>query len=200
MGELISRRTFVTAGAMGTLGALVAPQTVFADDGQPELLRWDLVQFKDGVILSGGTDIGKAANQDMVSVTGSGEVQPGEGRATGGGTFVHRKANGSLVAQGAYFVTGLKSFSHPGGTLFGVPGFTLTDGIGTLRQTTGGKLSLKIRAVVEGGPMVDAVLGVECSLPGGAAGLTEGITLLVPAFNLHFVQNGGATLFHVLED
>lgn len=198
MGDLISRRRFVTAGAIGTLGALVAPQTVFADDGQPELLRWDLVHFKSGVILSGGTDVGRDAKTgDMVSVTGSGDAQPGEGRGTGGGTFVHRRADGSLVAQGVYFVTGFNSFVHPGGSLVGIP---LTDGIDRLNRTTGGKLSLKIRGLVDGGGTVDAVLGVECSLPGGASGLTEGITLSVPALDLHFVQNGGATLFHVLAD
>jgi hypothetical protein len=46
--------------------------------------------------------------------------------------------------------------------------------------------------------MVDAVLGVDCHLPGGALGITEGITLSVPGLN--FVQKSGTTLFHVLED
>lgn len=198
MGGMVSRRRFVTAGAIGAVGAIVAPQTVFADDGQPELLRWDLATFKSHVILSGGTDVGiDAKTGDVVSVTGSGEVKPDDRKATGGGTFVHRHANGSLVAQGVYFVTGFNSFAHPGGSLVGLG---LTDGIDRLNRTTGGKLSLNIRGVADGGGTIDAVLGVECSLPGGAPGLTEGITLTVPAFDLHFVQNGGATLFHVLED
>jgi len=198
MGVLISRRRFVAAGAMGTVGALLAPEAVFAEEGQPELLRWDLVNIRNGVVLPGGTDVGRDAKTgDIVSVTGSGEAQPDERRATGGGTFVHRRANGSLVAQGVFFVTGFNSFAKPGGSLVGTP---LTDGIGRLNQTSGGMLSLNIRGVVDGGGTVDAVLGVDCTLPGGATGITEGITLAVPTFGLNFVQHGGSTLFHVLEN
>jgi hypothetical protein len=194
----ISRRRFVTAGAMGTIGALLAPETVFADDGQPELLRWDLINIKNGVILSGGTDFGRDAKTgDTVSVTGSGEAQPNERRATGGGTFVHRRANGTVAAQGVFFVTGFISFVKPGGSLVGI---SITDGIGRLDQTGGGKLSLNIRGILDGGGTVDAVLGVDCTLPGGASGITEGITLTVPAFDLHFAHHGGSTLFHVLAD
>jgi hypothetical protein len=198
----ISRRRFVTAGALGTLGALLAPEAVLADDGQPELLRWDLVSITDGVVLPGGTDVGKDANTgDTVSLTGSGDAQPAEARATGGGTFVHRHADGSLDAEGIFFVTGFNSFVNNGGSLVGVP---VKDGIGTLRQTTGGFLSVNIRAIVDAPPaikgaMVDAVLGVHCNLPGGAATITEGITLSVPEFHLNFVQDGGATLFHILD-
>jgi hypothetical protein len=185
---------------MGTLGALLAPEAVLADEGRPELLRWDLVSVTDGVIVPGGTDVGKAANGDTVSLTGSGQAQPGEGTATGGGTFVHRTALGALFAQGVYYVTGFNSFVQPGGTLVGVP---LKDGVGRLNQTTGGKLSVNIHGIIDAPPalkggMVDAVLGVDCHLPGGAAGITEGITLSVPGLN--FVQESGTTLFHVLED
>jgi hypothetical protein len=198
----ISRRRFVTAGAVGTVGALLAPEAVFAKENQAELIRWDLVSIRDGVIVPGGTDVGKASNGDTVSVTGSGAAQPDEGAATGGGTFVHRTALGALVAQGVYYVTGFNSFVEPGGSLVGVP---LKDGVGRLNQTTGGKLSVNIHGIVDAPPalkgaMVDAVLGVDCHLPGGAADIKEGITLSVPALNINFVHDGGTTLFHVLED
>jgi hypothetical protein len=198
-GAGISRRRFVAAGAVGTLGALLAPETVFADDDQPELLRWDLVSIADGVVLSGGTDFGKAANGDRVGLTGSGEAQPEGHRATGGGTFVHRTASGALVASGVYFVTGFKSFTKTGGSLAGAG---VIDGIGTLKETSGGELSMNIHGIIDAPPakkggMVDAVLGVHCELPGGATTIHEGITL--SAVGLNFVQDGGATLFHVLE-
>jgi hypothetical protein len=201
MGEArISRRRFVTAGAVGTLGALLAPETVFADDDRPELLRWDLVSVTaDKVVLSGGTDVGKAANGDKVSLTGSGEAQPGEHKATGGGTFMHKTALGALVASGVYFVTGFKSFAKPGGSLAGLG---LIDGIDTLKHTTGGELTMSIHGIIDAPPakkggMVDAVLGVHCELPGGATTIHEGITLSV--LGLNFVQDSGTTLFHVLE-
>lgn len=91
----------------------------------------------DKVVLSGGTDVGKAPNGDEVSLTGSREAQPGEHKATGGGTFVHKTASGALVASGVYFVTGFNSFAKPGGTLAGLG---LTDGIDTLKHTSGGEL------------------------------------------------------------
>jgi hypothetical protein len=107
-----------------------------------------------------------------------------------------------LVAEGIYFVTDFESFVKPGGNLAGLG---LTDGIGSLNKVSGGELSVKIRGIVDApaslkGQRVDAVLGVHCALPGGAAGITEGITFAVPALNLNFVQQKGQTLFHVLED
>lgn len=197
-GVIISRRRFVAAGVIGTLGAVLAPETVFAVASQPKLLRWDLVNIKDGVLLAGGTDVGSAANGDTVKLTGSGEAQPGALAATGGGTFVHINSDEELVASGVYYVTGFKSFVKPGGSLAGVG---VIDGIGTLDQTTGGELSVNIHAIIDApeekkGAMVDAVLGVHCELPLGDTTIKEGITLSV--LGLNFVQAGGATLFHVL--
>jgi hypothetical protein len=202
MGNLkISRRRFVTAGAIGTVGALLVPEAVFADEGQPQLLRWDLIRIHDGVILSGGTDVAKASNGDTVSVTSSGEAQPNAQTATGGGTFIHRKSNGKLVAQGVYFVTGFTSFvpASPGGNLVGSG---LTDGIGTLEQTAGGVLSVNIHAIVDAPPdiaggTVDAVLGIDCGV--GSTTIKEGNTLSVAALGINFVQDTGFTLFHVLQ-
>ncbi len=202
MGELkISRRRFVAAGAMGTLGALLAPETVFADENQPQLIRWDLVSIADGVILPGGTDLGIAGNGDTVKVTGSGDAKPAEETATGGGTFEHRNKHGVLVASGVYFVTKFNSFTKPGGTLVGAG---LTDGIGTLDHTTGGELSMTVHGILDAPPALigttaDAVLGIHCNLTGDPT-IKEGITLSVPALNITFLQDTGATLFHVLEE
>ena len=175
-----------------------ARQGVFADaenTDEVDLLRWDLIQIVQGVILAGGTDVGRdAATGDMVSLTGSGDARPGKHRATGGGTFVHKHANGSEVAHGVYVVTGFKSFVNGGGSLVGTG---RTDGIDELNNTTGGLLSLSVRLMPASGGSADGVLEVHCDLPGGRPD-TEGIRLSVLTFK--FAQASGFTLFHVLQD
>jgi len=194
MGELrLSRRRMLGAGAAGALGVLMAPQAVLAQD-EVGKLRWDLVAVDAGVIVPTGTDVATdAPTGDTISLTGSGFARPDEGTASGGGTFVHRHANGSEVAHGLYVVTGFNSFNNGGGSLAGTG---LTDAVGQLDQTTGGVLSVNIR--VAEAP-VTAVLEIHCSLPGGLPE-TEGIRVIVAQFGLDFKQTKGATLFHVLED
>ncbi len=197
MGDArISRRRFVTAGAIGTLGALVAPETVFAQEDQPESIRWDLVAVGGGAVVPGGTDVGRdAATGDTLSLTGSGFARPGEGTATGGGTFTHRNAAGTEIAHGIYYVTGFKTFTNGGGSLAGI---LTTDAIGRLDQTTGGKLFVRVHLVAVSGEMLNGVLGVHCVLPGGAPA-EEGITVTVDNTPLNFTQDKGGTLFHLLE-
>ncbi len=200
MGEEgISRRRLVGAVAVGAAGVLLGPGAVFANDGDErenvDLLRWDLVQIVQGVVLAGGTDVGRdATSGDTVSLTGSGDARPGKHKATGGGTFFHKHANGSEEAHGVYTVTGFKSFVNGGGSLVGTG---LTDGIDELKKTRGGLLSLNVGLKPASGGSIDAVLEVHCDLPGGKPE-TEGIQLSVLTFK--FVQDSGATLFHVLQD
>jgi len=192
--KFLSRRKFLGVGAAGTLGVLLTPQSVLADDEQVELLRWDLVAVNQGVVLSGGQDKAKdAASGDVVTLTGSGQVAPKKETATGGGTFVHKHANGTEVAHGVYTVTGFQSFKAAGGTLVGRG---LVDGIGTLKQTIGGVLLMHVALKPSGGGSITGVLGVDCSLPGVEFPIEEGVTLAAGTFK--FKQAGGATLFHVL--
>jgi hypothetical protein len=200
MGELrISRRRLVGVGAVGALGVLLAPEAVLADSENREgvdLLRWDLVQIVQGVVLAGGTDVARdAASGDLISLTGSGGARPEKHTATGGGTFVHKHANGSEVAHGVYVVTGFNSFVNAGGSLVGTG---LKDGIDNLNKTTGGVLSLRVHLMATSGLTADGVLEVHCDLPGSSKPITEGVRLSVLTFK--FVQNSGATLFHILED
>jgi hypothetical protein len=182
---------------MGTVGALLAPNAVFADENQQGLIRWDLVAFGGGAVVPGGTDVGKdAATGDTLSLTGSGFARPDEGTATGGGTFVHRDSSGNELAHGIYFVTRFNSFTNGGGSLVGI---LSTDSIGRLDQTTGGTLFVRVHAIATTGATANGVLGVHCALPGGAPE-EEGISATVDNTPLNFVQNGGATLFHVLDD
>ena len=194
MGEpQISRRRILGAGAAGALGVLLAPQGVLAEAGVGKL-RWDLISVGAGVIVPTGTDVSTdAATRDTVRVTGSGFAWPDEGKASGGGTLVHRAADGSEVFHGLYVVTGFKSFSNGGGSLVGTG---LMDAIGRLAETTGGVLALNIRVA---GTPVSGVLEIHCALPGGRPDM-EGIRLVVAQFGLDFKQTSGATLFHSVED
>jgi hypothetical protein len=197
---VISRRRLVGAGAVGALGVLLAPGAVLAEgeNGEEvELLRWDLIQIVQGVVLAGGTDVAKdAASGDKMSLTGSGDVRPKSHKATGGGTFVHKHADGTKVADGVYVVTAFNSFANGGGTLVGTG---LTDGIDVLNRTTGGVLKLSVHLMSSTGLQADGVLEVDCHLPGGRE-VPEGVKLSVPKFNLNFTADSGFTLFHVLDD
>jgi hypothetical protein len=188
------RQVLKGAGAVGVLGALGIPASVFADDEEVELLRWDLVRFPQGLVLSGGQNMATdAATGDILTLTGSGEAAPKKGRATGGGTFEHKHANGTEVAHGVYKVTGFQSFKPAGGSLAptGLP-----DGIGTIAQTMGGLLVMNIAAMPSTGGSIAGVLGIDCDLPGVEFAIHEGVHLDVLSF--HFKQSGGFTLFHVL--
>ncbi len=155
-------------------------------------VRWDLVQGIQGTVLSGGMDVGKAGNGDTISMTGSGDAEPAEGNAAGGGTFVHRDAKGTVLAHGIYVVTGFINWVPAGGTLAATG---LADGIGHTEEASSGILRLDVRLFPSTGGQFDARLAINCDLPGATQAIKEGIRLSIG--NLRFVQNQGATLFHV---
>jgi TAT (twin-arginine translocation) pathway-exported protein len=193
---VLSRRQLLKgAGAVGVLGAIGMPAAVFADDEEVELLRWDLVHFPQGVVLPGQDMARDAASGDVVTLTGSGEVEPKKETATGGGTFVHSHADGTELAHGVYRVTGFRSWKPAGGTLVGRP---LQDGIGTLQQTIGGVLFLDVALMPAGASPRAGVLEVDCMLPGIEFPIEEGVNLSVGPFNFEKVP-GSFTLFHVLQ-
>lgn len=191
----ISRRQLLKgAGAIGVLGAVGIPTTAFAEGDGVDLLRWDLVQFLQGTALAGGTNQATdEVTKDVATLSGSGHAEPKKRRATGGGTFVHRHADGTVLVQGIYIVTSFKSWTPAGGNL--APAGA-KDGIGTLEQTTGGLLVVRIVALPVGGGMVEGTLGIDCAVPGVRFPIEEGIHIDV--LNFHFKQSGGFTLFHVL--
>jgi hypothetical protein len=192
----LSRRQLLTAaGALTATAAVLDPTKVLANDGEGvSLLRWDLAQIIQGTVLAGGFDTGKdATTGDTVTLSGSGEARAEDGLATGGGTFVHKHSNGSEVAHGVYVVTGFNSFRKGAGTLVGVP---MSDGIDRKDRTTSGILEVNVALSASTGTQLNGTLTVECALPGDNTGAVEGIELDVAT--LHFKQNGGVTLFHVL--
>jgi hypothetical protein len=176
------------------IGLLAVTSTTLAEPLQRgHDVRWDLVQVVQNIVLVGGTNGGQdSASLDTITLTGSGDAEPAEGNAAGGGTFVHRHANGTLVARGAYVVTGFISWQPAGGSLKATG---LTDGIGHESEASAGILTLAVRLFPARGAAQEGVLDVNCDLPGATFAIEEGIALAVDGF--HFQQHGGFTVFHV---
>ncbi|HVH30319.1 MAG TPA: hypothetical protein VNA31_01450 [bacterium] len=157
-------------------------------------VRFDLIRVVQGVALTGGENVGRdIATGDTVRLTGSGDFKPATTDAAGGGTFVHRHANGTEVAHGVWVVTGFVSWEPAGGFL--PPG--LIDGIGEVSEASAGIVTVHVELKPSSGGTVPATLSVNCALPGAAFLIEEGITLNVASFV--FEQHGGLTLFHVLQ-
>lgn len=199
---LIGAGTLAGSSALAVLGTGLASTAVFAaeadDPGKVKLLRWDLITItKAGVVVGGGTDVAQdSATGDTVTLTGSGQAEPHEHEANGGGTFTHRDSQGNVRASGSYFVTGFRDFEDAGGSLVGSG---LVDGIGELDETRGGILTMSVRLLPAGGKPHHGIMTVDCSIPGVTFPITEGITLSVADTPLKFVQKSGGTLFHLLQ-
>jgi len=141
--QISRRQVLIGAGALGALGPFLGPAAATAN-GEVGLLRWDLVAVTSAgattEVVAGGTNQGKdSATGDTVDVTGSGQANVDEDTAAGGGTFVHKHSDGTIVASGVYVVTGLRSFQNLGGSLAPTG---LVDGIGHIAATSAGILSL----------------------------------------------------------
>jgi hypothetical protein len=175
---------------------VMAPQVAQGGGGlgHPKV-SWDFIQFggtgSTMTALPGGANTGlDATTGDTVQLTGSGIVKPFDGDVTGGGTFVHKHADGSVFAQGFYVLTGLVSWERRLGT-FPLP----NDGVGHLADASAGVLVVNVRAFPDGGSPLDGVLTIFCHFPDTPGPNDEGFNLNIASF--HFVQAGGFTLFHV---
>jgi hypothetical protein len=215
--------TFVLLGL--ALGILLAATTATSsspgnDRGEQNenggqhnrFVRWDLVLIANGVAVAGGTDVSTdAATKDTIALTGSGQAEPREDEASGGGTFVHKHADGSLVAKGAYVVTGFVSWQRLRGGDFAKTG--LIDGLGNgpgssvdEDEPTSGILTVSVRFIADGTPPgagLDGVLSVHCTLPDTVGGDFEGVTVDLAGLSFTPAANAdpdahGVTLFHRL--
>lgn len=102
-----------------------------------------------------GLDAHLKYNGDLIEITGSGTLTTHPTSVTGGGTFVHKTAGGTVLASGTWAAQELLSFRSYG---------TLTLPSGTV--LAGG--TAVIRVHLSAGP--DAVLQIDCGIgkaPGG---------------------------------
>ncbi|HEV2033557.1 MAG TPA: twin-arginine translocation signal domain-containing protein [Candidatus Dormibacteraeota bacterium] len=205
--RLSRREVLKGAGAVGVLGALGIPTTVFADSGDggddgDGRIRWDLISLVFPDINAGGSDIA-AATADVhnpqtaytsgstLTLTGSGTFRPGQSRqVTGGGTWTTN--NPVAPGSGKYRVTELVSWIQAPGTLAGNK--LLVDHIGNLADTRAGLAVLRIKY----SDRLDGILFLSCNL-GSPASVVEGINASRGFVNFFAVKTG-STLFHVLGD
>jgi hypothetical protein len=194
------RRPRVLSFALGLLlGVLIAATTAGASSLGQQLghtVRFDLVSIVDGgaagpTVVAGGTDRARdSTTGDTIDLTGSGQAKPSGSDAAGGGTFVHRHADGTEVAHGVWVVNSLASWTPAGGSL------PLTDAIGHQSDASAGILELNVTIYPASRPPHPAVVTIHCDLPGATQAIVEGVS--VDSGPFHFTQAGGGTLFHIL--
>jgi hypothetical protein len=202
------RATKLATMGLGLCIGLMIGATSAVGSGQRDhggvFVRWDLVNIVDGVAVVGGVNVTtNEATGDTIELTGSGQAEPREGEAAGGGTFVHRHANGTEVAHGAYYVKRFLSWRRLSGGNFGATG--LIDGLGNPREgePTSGVLRLRIQLVPDvggaPGPGPTAVLKINCHLPETPVFVEEGVSVKVNGleFDPDPVRHG-VTIFHRL--
>jgi hypothetical protein len=165
--QLSRRQVLKGAGAIGVLGALAPPTSVFADG---TTVRWDIisVDFTTGTILAGGVASADANDGSKITLAGSGTFSPGEDdNVTGGGTWDTFASDGSHMGNGTYRVTGLVSWIQAPGT----PPLP-NDTIGNLADSHGGLAILRV-AYSDGSK---GVLTVSCHIVGTLDSVFEGVT------------------------
>src|SRR5713226_10610243 len=114
--QLSRRQVLKGAGAIGVLGALGTPTSVFADG---MTVRWDIinVDFTTGTISAGGVASADANDGSKITLTGSGTFQPGDkDDVTGGGTWKTFDPAGTSTGTGTYRVSRLVRFDVAPGT------------------------------------------------------------------------------------
>jgi hypothetical protein len=202
------RRTKLAALGLGLcLGLMIGATSAVGSDQRGHrdgFVRWDLLLIADGVAVGGGVNVSTdQATGDTLELTGTGQAEPGEREAAGGGTFIQRHANGTEVTHGVYYVKRFLSWRRLAGGDFGATG--LIDGVGNPgeREPTSGVLRLRIQFVPDvggaPGPGPTGVLKINCHLPGTFVSVEEGFNVDVNGleFDPDPVRHG-VTLFHRL--
>jgi hypothetical protein len=131
-------------------------------------------------------DVAEAANGDRIILTGTGTLTLHPKSATGGGTFTHTTAEGTVLATGTFTATELLSFESYGPSPL-LPPFL-----------NSGQALIRVALLQDGSTTsIDGILRVECVLPGGTfpGGKEEGINLLLPGLANFNHQISGATVF-----
>ncbi len=122
-----------------------------------------------------------APNGDVLSLAGAGTFSTHPGSATGGGTFTHANASGTVLVTGTWTATGLVSFVD-----FGIAS-ELVDLLPP--GSTGGRVVLRVHiSPAAGGPGFDALMTVICDLESNPPGQEEVARVVVPGhinFNKH---------------
>ena len=130
--SLRMRRALVSASVVLAAFVIVAGLGVVAASGRPSGVRIFLVGSGFLCGEEGACpDVSMADNGDTVEIAGDGSFNPATREATGGGTFVHHLADGSVFAHGTWDAVGLISFKSYGTIVF--DGTTVEGGLALIR-------------------------------------------------------------------
>src|SRR5882762_8862925 len=101
------------------ISTMITPAVAFGKGrANGHTVRWDLVRIQQGTALAGGADVARdAATGDTFTLTGSGDIEPAERDATGGGTIIHHFSATGVEVHGVYLVTAFISWEPGGGQL-----------------------------------------------------------------------------------
>jgi hypothetical protein len=163
---VLSRRQLLKgAGAVGVLGAVGVPSTVFADGIR---VRWDIinVDFSTGTLSPGGIASAQANDGSKITLTGSGTFSTGGG-TDGGGNWKTFNPAGEQTGSGTYRTRGLVTWVSAPGT----PPLP-HDNVGDREDQSAGLAVLRIRYSDDTG----GLLTVSCHLNGTSDAVFEGIT------------------------
>ena len=128
----------------------------------------------------------EASNGDRIRLSGAGPLGIHPKSASGGGTFTHTNAQGTVIGSGAWSVTELLSFQSYGASPLRPPTFN------------GGKAQLRVQLTPTGTAVVlEGIMDIECRLPGldVPGGIIEGVRLVVPGVANFNTPISGSTLF-----
>jgi hypothetical protein len=196
LGLTLGRRSLIAV--LGMALAMVGVMGASADDNDIQITYRYLVG-------SGFTELGQvcnlgipcptaamASNGDTIEIGGEGKLsirqKDGKPRSvTGGGSFLHKDADGNVLSVGTWTAKRLLSFAPFG------------PGVGTPPTWEAGRAEIRVRLVDDvGGTKAAAILEVGCHLPGnpGAPGTIEGVRLnILGGLDFNQAIEPRATLF-----
>jgi hypothetical protein len=143
--------------AAGIACALAVALLIGESSAQPQvpegnephnIIRWDIAKCHApscAALVIGGHAAWRSAAGAKIILSGSGEAEPGEGEAAGGGTWTRMDAHGHVVGRGAYQVTRFISWRGFGGVLGNV-----VDAVGHRKDYRVGILKLHIQLLGKG--------------------------------------------------
>jgi hypothetical protein len=158
---------FFAAGIACTLAIALligesSAQPQLPEPNEPHnLVRWDIAKCHSpscAALVIGGHAVWRSASGATINFSGSGEAEPREGEAAGGGTWTRMDAKGRVVGRGAYRVTRFISWRGFGGVLGNV-----VDAVGHRRDYRVGILKLHINLLGKGRGrlVISSVIGQE---------------------------------------
>ncbi len=162
----MNSRLFLTAIVGIALGGLVAcsPEpfspSIDSTISQHRATAGDFVEYDwhAGGDFFPDPDVSFAKNGDRIEINGDGELSIHPKSVTGGGTFVHRDADGNVLAEGTWTAVKLRSFKSYGPSPQFPPTFEAGRAIMAVELSPDG-----------GGPSIAGKFTLGCVLPGGEA-------------------------------